>query len=236
MKVENWKIDKVKPYPGNPRILGNAVEAVAKSLRDFGFRQPLVVDGDGVLIVGHARLEAAKLIGLKEVPVHVATELTEEQVRAYRLADNKSGELAQWDDEKLLAELRELGGDLEMSGFSDAELLALEMEVKSMFAAIEAEHETERNPPARDLPQLNDEPANDHDDPAEDPSGGESSDDEDEDASTAGVQMLPFSVVLEESQRAKIYEAINKAKAKHGIEQSGEALFAICKEWADAAL
>ena len=103
--LENWPIKKVKPYDRNPRRNDNAVDAVAASIREFGFRQPIVVDRDGVIIVGHTRLKAAKKLGMKEVPVLVADDLTEEQVKAYRLADNKAGELAGWDFAELEEEL-----------------------------------------------------------------------------------------------------------------------------------
>ena len=92
--VELRKIEQVKPYERNPRINDSAVDAVAESLRQFGFRQPIVVDADGVIICGHTRWKAAQKLGLAKVPVHVATDLTPDQVRAYRIADNKTGELS----------------------------------------------------------------------------------------------------------------------------------------------
>ena len=88
MQIELRPIDQVKPYPGNPRQNDEAVDAVAASLKEFGFRQPIVVDADGVIIVGHTRYKAAQKLGLKQVPVHVATDLTPAQVKAYRIADN----------------------------------------------------------------------------------------------------------------------------------------------------
>lgn len=114
--LENWPIKKVKPYERNPRRNDNAVDAVAASIREFGFRQPIVVDRDGVIIVGHTRLKAAKKLGMKEVPVLVADDLTEEQVKAYRLADNKTGELAGWDFAGLEEELEAIA-DIDMSLF-----------------------------------------------------------------------------------------------------------------------
>ena len=92
--VELRKIDDIRPYERNPRINDQAVDAVAASLAEFGFRQPIVVDADGVIIAGHTRWKAAKKLGLAKVPVHVATDLTPEQVRAFRIADNKLHELA----------------------------------------------------------------------------------------------------------------------------------------------
>lgn len=108
MKVESWDIDKVTPYENNPRKNDDAVEYVANSIREFGFRQPLVVDADGVIIVGHTRLKAALSLGLTEVPVHVAEDLTDEQVKALRLADNKTGEKSFWDYAKLDLELEDI--------------------------------------------------------------------------------------------------------------------------------
>ena len=90
MKVEQWKIGDVKPYGNNPRRNDDAVEKVANSIREFGFQQPIVVDSEGVVIVGHTRLKAAQSLGMEEVPVVVAADLTDEQVKAYRLADNKT--------------------------------------------------------------------------------------------------------------------------------------------------
>jgi len=126
--VELRKIDRLRPYERNPRINDLAVDAVAASLAEFGFRQPIVVDTDGVIIVGHTRWKAAKKLGLARAPVHVATDLTPEQVRAYRIADNKTGELAEWDFEILpieLAELREGGFDMATLAFDDEELAKL---------------------------------------------------------------------------------------------------------------
>lgn len=125
MKVENWDIEKVKPYANNPRKNDDAVEATANSIKEFGWQQPIVVDKDGVIIVGHTRLKAAQKLGMDNVPVVVANQLTGEQVKAYRLADNKSGELAEWDFGLLDDELTGID-DLDMSefGFTDAELEA----------------------------------------------------------------------------------------------------------------
>jgi ParB-like chromosome segregation protein Spo0J len=125
VKIEQWDIDRVRPYEKNPRRNDKAVQAVAESIREFGFRQPIVVDGDGVIVVGHTRYKAALKLGLKSVPVHVAADLTPQQARAYRLADNRSAENAEWDVDLLpieLGELRDEGFDLKLAGFSDKEL------------------------------------------------------------------------------------------------------------------
>lgn len=120
MQVEMWKTSQVKPYDKNPRRNDGAVDAVAASIREFGFKQPIVVDKDGIIIAGHTRHKAAKKLGLKEVPVVVADDLPPEKVKAYRLADNKVGELAGWDFSLLdreLAELDDLDFDLSEFGF-----------------------------------------------------------------------------------------------------------------------
>src|SRR5689334_24710575 len=120
MHIDLWPIDGVKPYDRNPRQNDQAVDAVAASLKEFGWRQPIVVDAEGVIVVGHTRWKAAQKLGLSEAPVHVATDLTSEQIRAYRLADNKTGELAEWNLELLPLELAELQGagiDWSLLGF-----------------------------------------------------------------------------------------------------------------------
>ena len=118
MNVEQWKIEDVKPYENNPRKNDDAVEYVANSIREFGFQQPLVVDNDGVLIVGHTRLKAAQKLGLESVPVHVADNLTEEQAKAYRLADNKTNEFSEWDFSMLNDELGQIDWmDIDMQQF-----------------------------------------------------------------------------------------------------------------------
>lgn len=116
MQVQGMKIDEVKPYPNNPRNNDDGVEAVANSIREFGWQQPIVVDKDNVIIVGHTRYKAARKLGMKEVPVVVANNLTPEQVKAYRLADNKTGELTDWDMSLLDDELGDIA-DIDMSDF-----------------------------------------------------------------------------------------------------------------------
>lgn len=113
MEVRDVPIGSIRPYENNPRDNSGAVDAVAESIERFGWQQPIVVDADGVIVVGHTRYEAAKRLGLSTVPVKVADGLSPERVRAYRLADNKVGELAKWDDGKLEAELDALGGELD---------------------------------------------------------------------------------------------------------------------------
>lgn len=118
VEVKNIKIDELKAYEHNPRNIGqNAIDAVAHSIQDFGFQQPIVVDQDKVIIVGHTRLLAAKQLGLKEVPVVVASDLSKAKADAFRLADNKTGELADWDFQELEKELDALTADFEMEDY-----------------------------------------------------------------------------------------------------------------------
>ena len=128
MHIEMRPISDVRPYENNPRQNEAAVDAVAESIRQFGFRQPIVIDTDGVIVCGHTRFKAAQKLGLTEVPVHIATDLTPEQIKAYRIADNKTADLATWDYELLpieLSELQGMGMDLELLGFSKDDLAKL---------------------------------------------------------------------------------------------------------------
>ncbi|VTS04912.1 DNA modification methylase [Tuwongella immobilis] len=128
MQIELRSLPSIRPYPDNPRLNDNAVETVAASIRDYGFRQPIVVDAEGVIICGHTRYKAAQKLGLERVPVHVATELTPAQVRAYRIADNQSAQLAQWDESLLaleLAALQAMNFDISEMGFADEMLQRL---------------------------------------------------------------------------------------------------------------
>src|SRR2546429_1485055 len=128
LKVSAVPISKVIPYRRNPRVNEAAVEKVAESLREFGWRQPIVVDREFVIVAGHTRLLAALRLGLTEVPVHVADNLTPAQIKAYRLADNRVHEESHWDEELLkleLGDLSHMGVDLKMTGFDADELASL---------------------------------------------------------------------------------------------------------------
>lgn len=147
MKVESWPIEKVKPYEKNPRRNAGAVKAVAESIRQFGFRQPLVVDRKGVLIIGHTRRLAAIKLGMKDVPIHVA-DLTADKARALRLADNRSAEIAGWDFDLLATEIKDIAlTDIEMTdfGFHESEikeLLGYDPEQSAKDNAIPSDIET----------------------------------------------------------------------------------------------
>lgn len=128
MQIELRALADIKPYENNPRTNDAAVDAVAESIRRFGFRQPIVVDGDGVIVCGHTRWKAAQKLGLAEVPVHVATDLAPEQIRAFRVVDNKTADLAEWNTQLLaieLADLQDAGMDWGLLGFDADELARL---------------------------------------------------------------------------------------------------------------
>lgn len=138
MKVKSIKIDQIIPYDQNPRDNSAAVEKVAQSLSEFGWQQPIVVDEDMVILAGHTRHLAALSLGMKDVPVHVASGLSEAQKKAYRIVDNKTSELAEWDKDLLKAEfaaLQELDFDLQLTGFDLEEITKLAGDDLLEFAA-----------------------------------------------------------------------------------------------------
>lgn len=125
MRVEMMGVDKLIPYARNPRKNDGAVDAIAASIKEFGFRQAIVVDEEMVILVGHTRLKAAQKLGLKQVPVHIAEGLTEPQKKAYRIADNRTGEIAEWDNDLLALELEDLrmaDFDLDTLSFDEGEV------------------------------------------------------------------------------------------------------------------
>lgn len=111
MDIKMVKIDDIVPYENNPRHNADAIEPVKESIRQFGFRVPMILDKENVIVAGHTRYEAAKALGMTEVPVIYADDLSEEQVRKFRLVDNKTAEFAEWDIEKLQEELSYLDFD-----------------------------------------------------------------------------------------------------------------------------
>lgn len=124
MEIVMRKVSELTPYEKNPRLNDKAVEACAESIRQYGFKVPIIVDRNGVIVTGHTRLKAAKTLKLKEVPVIVADDLTDEQIRAYRIADNKVSDFSIWDNKLLLEELEAIADfDVELfTGFDVAEL------------------------------------------------------------------------------------------------------------------
>jgi ParB-like chromosome segregation protein Spo0J len=124
--VELWPIDRPKDYPQNPRQWNaHAVEKVGASIREFGWRQPVVFESDGVIVIGHLRRAAGRFLGLTEVPVHAAHDLTPAQIRGLRLADNRTHQEASWNEEALARELQEIQDldiDLSLTGFDPGEI------------------------------------------------------------------------------------------------------------------
>jgi len=120
MDIKTMKLEELKVYDNNPRKNDEAVPYVAASIKEFGFKVPIIIDKDKVIIAGHTRYKAAKELKLKSVPVIVADDLTEDQVKAFRLIDNKTQELSSWDFSKLLDELNSLIDDIDMTQFGFA--------------------------------------------------------------------------------------------------------------------
>ncbi|WP_304576326.1 ParB N-terminal domain-containing protein [uncultured Clostridium sp.] len=125
MKLIELSIDEIIPYENNPRKNDNAVDKVAESIKEFGFKVPIIIDKDNIIIAGHTRYKAAKKLDIKKVPVIITEDLTEEQVKAFRIMDNKSSEFATWDYEALLVEMESLkleDYNLELTGFDFNEI------------------------------------------------------------------------------------------------------------------
>lgn len=125
LKIETWPIEKLIPYARNPRKNDDVVDQMAAGIREFGFRIPIVARSDGSIVDGHLRLKAAQKLGLTEVPVALADELTDTQVKAFRIWANKSANLADWDNELLKLELEDLkldDFDLNLTGFDITEI------------------------------------------------------------------------------------------------------------------
>lgn len=147
MKIVDKPIEWLRPYENNPRNNEQAVEAVANSIKEFGFKVPIVATIDGEIVNGHTRFKAAKFLKLKTVPVLIADDLTEEQIKAFRLADNKTGELADWDVELLYGELDELTGfDMTMFGFEDIDFSLDDFEEDEKETGEEVDIDSEEKP------------------------------------------------------------------------------------------
>lgn len=125
MEIIYKPVSDLIPYENNPRKNDQAVDYVANSIKEFGFKVPIVIGSDNVIVTGHTRLKAAIKLGLTEVPVIVADDLTEEQINAFRLADNKVAEMADWDFERLDLELESIDFDMEQFGFEFEEELEM---------------------------------------------------------------------------------------------------------------
>ena len=150
MQIEIADINSIKPYENNPRKLSDtAIEKVAMSLKEYGFRQPIVVDKDRVIVAGHTRFRASKKLGLKNVPISIIDNLTEEQINAYRIADNRTAEESEWDNELLKMEIKELEAQdfkLDLLGFNDEQLNNILFEEKQGLTDEDEVPETPEEP------------------------------------------------------------------------------------------
>ena len=143
MQIIEKRLDEIRAYENNPRNNDNAVAAVAASIQEFGFKNPIIIDAAGVIVAGHTRAKAAELLGLDVVPCIIADDLTDEQIRAFRLADNKTGELAGWDFEKLETELALLTGmDMTAFGFLQSE----DVDIDEFFTDADESGKKEKEP------------------------------------------------------------------------------------------
>ena len=146
MNITDVKIDEIIPYHDNPRVNTDAINVVKKSLSEFGFQQPLVLDKDNVIIVGHTRFAAAKELGFTDVPCFIAEDLSEDKIKAYRIMDNKSAEYASWNYGLLTKEITDLlesDYDLEYTGFTDVELedMGFDMNLESFVEEPQSEED-----------------------------------------------------------------------------------------------
>jgi site-specific DNA-methyltransferase (adenine-specific) len=142
INIKYLQISELKEYENNPRHNEKAVEAVAESIKQFGFKVPVIIDNDYIIVAGHTRVKAAALLGLETVPCIIADDLTPEQLKAFRLADNKTAELAEWNFEALEKELAELTEfDMSLFGF---ELSENDIDIDDFFT--ESEEQKEKEP------------------------------------------------------------------------------------------
>lgn len=238
MLIEDWPLSKVRPYPNNPRVMRNAAEKVAESIKAFGWRQPIVVDAEGVIIAGHGRHAAALLLKLKKVPVHVARDLTPDQARALRIADNKTAEFSAWDDAKLSDELAEIMGGLgsvTVTGFSQSEFDAIEMQARAAMDSFA--------PPQATRPALVDRSPTEPGDPDRETGDDAPDDVTDSTFPAAGSQtveassppdLVPFNALMTVENRQALYDAVGLAKRKHGLETTADALLIIARSYLNA--
>ena len=222
-RIELWPVERLRPFERNART--HSAEQLAQlqaSIRQFGFTAPILVDGEAGILAGHGRLEAAKALGMAEVPVVVLDHLSPEQRRAYVIADNKLAEKAGWDDAQLAAELNELlaaSFDMASMGFSEEDLArlgdGLELGEFEQLSQGFDRAEPERQPGGL-APGPGDE------DPGPDDATAESGEVE---------ERHVFSANLLWDDREVVLAAVRLAKERHGLEGTPEALVQICKEW-----
>ena len=145
MEIVNKKIEDIKPYANNPRFNDDAVEYVAKSIKEFGFKVPIILDKNNEIVAGHTRYKASLELGLKEVPCIIADDLNEEQIKAFRIADNKVSDYSIWNNVALLDELEDLSGLDIFTGFTESELFGEQLDEKDNDFLNEIIEETGRD-------------------------------------------------------------------------------------------
>lgn len=147
MEIIQKKVDELVPYGNNPRINDDAVPYVANSIKEFGFKVPIVIDKNNIIITGHTRLKAAKQLGLKEVPCIIVDELTDEQIKGFRIIDNKISEYSYWNNEKLESELKEISENYDLILFGIDNITAREeienIDLNDFFETLEDDEESE---------------------------------------------------------------------------------------------
>ncbi|GDX75996.1 hypothetical protein LBMAG41_10720 [Cyanobium sp.] len=222
-RLEMWPLERLRPYANNARVHSERqVEKIARSIREFGFTAPILVDSEDGILAGHGRLQAAQLLGLAEAPVVVLDHLDAEQRRAYLLADNRLAEDASWDHELLAKELAAIDLDPRVLGFDEDDLArlhdGLELEALEVMATPRAG--TERVEPEHGMP-------------------GAAAPEPEDDGTTAEAESGEvderhvFSVNLRWDDREVVLAAVRMAKERWGLEGMPEALAALCREWMD---
>lgn len=226
-KLEWWPVDRLVPYERNPRKHPEAqVVALMALITEVGFNAPILVDGEAGIIAGHGRLIAARRLGMAEVPVVELTHMTAEQKRMQIVADNKLAAMAGWDPQLLADELREIADDglLELTGFSDEDLQRLQddldqHDIQTLAGAATPAEAANDNAPA----------------PASPAEASSSSSSQSGEAPTAGAppreEQLPFSVVMDADDRARLFEALAVAKRKWNLTTSAQALLAMANDF-----
>ena len=206
LKIEYRNTKDLIPYVNNSRThTDEQVLQIASSIKEFGFTNPILVDGDKGVIAGHGRLRAAKIAGIESVPVIELSHLTPAQKKAYIIADNKLALNAGWDIEMLHLEmegLREFDYDITLTGFSEDDLARLSDDVDLMRMK-----DMEKDAEDKDSSVNDEKPRTD--------------------------ELFPFSVMIDHYQRETIFAALRKAKQEHELENSSQAIWAICKEYVD---
>jgi len=209
MNIKQLAIKDITPYANNPRKNDRSLPKVKASIKEFGFKQPIVVDKENVIIVGHTRYHASLDLGLKKVPVLVASDLTDAQVKAYRIADNKVSEDSEWDIDLLKLELGEIDKSniaVDITGFSKAEIESLNLDTANMTSGLSNISDESENNEDNVYQSVADELADDY---------------------------VNINFTMKSSERKKVFNIINLIKTKEGYATSSEALIKLCNDYND---